>query len=52
MGPRRRLESDKEARNVFDKTMAKNFPKLKKGSYIHVQEEQRVPNKMNPNNPH
>ena len=29
--------------------MAKNLPNLKKETYIEVQEEQRVPNKMNPN---
>ena len=31
--------------------MAKNLPNLKKETYIEVQEEQRVPNKMNPNGP-
>ena len=31
--------------------MAENFPNLKKETDIHVQEAQRVPNKMNPNRP-
>ena len=31
--------------------MVENFPNLKKETDIHVQEAQRVPNKMNPNRP-
>ena len=31
--------------------MAENFPNLKKETDIHVQEAQRVPNKMNPTDP-
>ena len=36
---------------VFEEIMAENFPNLKKETDIHVQEAQRVPNKMNPNRP-
>ena len=31
--------------------MAKNFPTMEKERDIHVQESQRVPNKMNPKRP-
>ena len=34
--------------NVFDEIMAENFPSLKKETDVHVQEAQRIPNKMNP----
>ena len=42
-------EKRKKIENVFEKTVAENFPKLKKQTGIQVQEAWRVPNKMNPN---
>ena len=44
-------ERDKGIENIFKAIMAENFPSLKKGTDIPVQEAQRVPNKMNPNRP-
>ena len=38
--------------NVFEETMAENFPNLKKETDTQVEEAQRVPNKMNPKRPH
>lgn len=34
--------------NVFEEIIAEKFPNLKKGTYIQVQEAQRVPNNKNP----
>ena len=31
--------------------MVENFPNLKKGTDIQIQEAQRTPNKLNPNRP-
>ena len=44
-------EREKGIENVFEEVMAENFPNLKKDTDIQIQEEQRVPNKMNPNRP-
>ena len=46
-----REEREKGIENVFKEIMAENFPKLKKGTDIQIQEAQRVPNKRNPNRP-
>ena len=34
--------------NLLEKNMTENFPNLEKKVDIHVQEAQRIPNKMNP----
>ena len=39
-------EKEQEIRNLFEKTMKENFPNLVKEIDMQVQEEQRVPNKM------
>nr|KAF6413489.1 hypothetical protein HJG59_009717 [Molossus molossus] len=41
-------EREQEIENLFE-IMTENFPNLVKETDIHVQEAQRVPNKMNPN---
>ena len=43
-------EREQEIKNLFEK-VTENFPNLVKEIDIHVQEAQRVPNKMNPKNP-
>ena len=48
-GPRRRREREKGAENTFYEILTENFPNVKKETYIQLQEEQRVSNKMNPN---
>ena len=40
-------ERGKGIENVFEEITAENFPNLKKETYIQIQEEQRVLNKMN-----
>lgn len=45
-GPRRKRE--KMVENLLEKNMTENFPNLEKKVDIHVQEAQRIPNKMNP----
>ena len=47
-GARRRKEREKESGNIFEKIMTENVPCLVKEIDIHVQEAQRIPNKMNP----
>ena len=47
-----REESERGAEKLFEEMMAENFPNLGKETDIWVQEAQRVPNKMNPKNPH
>ena len=42
-------EKEKGVKNVSEEIMAENFPNVKKGTDIHVQEAQRVWNMMNPN---
>ena len=37
--------------NIFNKTMEENFPNLKKGMPMKVQEAYRTPNKLNQKNP-
>ena len=41
-------EGEQEIKNLFQKTMKENFPKLVKEIDIQVQEAQRVPNKLDP----
>lgn len=41
-------ESKKAAENIFQDILAKNFPNMGKETDIQVQEDQKVPNKMNP----
>lgn len=41
-------ESKKGAENIFQDILAKNFPNIGKETDIQVQEDQTVPNKMNP----
>ena len=41
-------EKEKGIGNIFEEIMAENFPNLKKTD-IKIQEEQSVPNKLNPN---
>ena len=43
--PRR---SEKGAENLFEVIIAENFPNLGKEKDVHVQEIQKVPNKINP----
>ena len=44
-------EREKGIENIFEGTMAENFPNLEKETDTQVQEAQRVPNKVNPNRP-
>ena len=44
-------EKEKEIENIFEEIMTENFPNLKKETDIQIQEEQRVPNKMNLSRP-
>ena len=44
-------EKEKGIENIFEEIMAENFPNLKKENEIQIQEEQRVPYKLNPNRP-
>ena len=44
-------EKEQGIKNVFEEIMTENCTNLKKETDIQVQEEQRVPNKMNPNRP-
>ena len=46
-----RKKCGKGFENAFDETMAEKFPKLKKETDNHVQEAQKVPNKMVPHRP-
>ena len=39
---------EKRIKNVFDETMAEKFTQLKEEADFQVQEEQRIPNKINP----
>ena len=41
-------EEEQEIENLFEKIMKENFPNLVKKTDIHVQEAQRVPNKLDP----
>ena len=41
-------EEKQDVENLFEKIMKENFPNLAKEIDIHIQEAQRVPNKMNP----
>lgn len=43
-----REEREKRVKNIFGEIIAEKFPNLKEETYIYVQEEQRVPNIMNP----
>ena len=43
-------EEEKGIENIFEHTMAENFPNLKHTN-IKIQEAQRAPNKLNPNRP-
>ena len=47
----RRRKKGKCIENVFEETMSENFPNLKE-TYIKIQKELRVPNKLNPKDPH
>ena len=40
-------EEDQEIENLYEKIM-KNFPNLVKGIHLQVQEDKRVPNKLDP----
>ena len=42
-------DREKGAENTLYEILTENFPNLKKETYIQLQEEQRVSNKMNPN---
>ena len=44
-------ESEQRIENLFEEIMAGNFPNLEKEKVTQVQEEQRVPIKMNPKRP-
>ena len=44
----RRREREKWAKNLFEEIIAEKFPNMRKETDTHVQEEQRVSNKMNP----
>ena len=44
-------EREKGIENIFEGTMAENFPNLEKETDTQVQEAQRFPNKVNPNRP-
>ena len=41
-------EEEQEIENLFEKIMKESFPNLVKEIDIHVQEAQRVPNKLDP----
>ena len=41
-------EEEQEVKNLFEKIMKENFPKLVKEIDIYVQEAQRIPNKVIP----
>ena len=43
-------ETEKRIKNVFAEIMTENFPNLKKETDIQVQEAQRYPQHINPNN--
>ena len=45
-------EREKRIENVFEEITAENFPNLKKETISHVQETQRVPNKLKVPNTH
>ena len=45
-------EREKGAENIFEEIMAVNFPNLGNETDIQIQESQKVPNKMNPQNTH
>ena len=44
------VEKDKAMENIFDEIITGNFPNLKDTDFK-IQEEQRAPNKLNPNRP-
>ena len=44
-------ERDKGTDNPFEEIIAENFPDLRKGTDIQVQEAQRAPNRINPKSP-
>ena len=44
----RRKEEEQEIENFFEKIMKESFPNLVKEIDIQVQEEQKVPNKLDP----
>ena len=44
-------EEEREIGNLFEKIMKENFPNLLKEIDMHVQEAQRVPNKMDAKRP-
>ena len=44
-------ESEQRIENLFKEIMTKNFPNLVKETVNHVQEAQRVPNKLDPKRP-
>ena len=41
-------EEEQETENLFEQIMKENFPNLVKEIDIHLQEAQRVPNKLDP----
>ena len=43
-------EKEKGTENIFEEIMSENFPNPK-DTDINIQEEQRAPNKLNPNRP-
>ena len=48
MGIPEREVKDQKIENLFEKIMTENFPNMKRGKSMQVQEAQRVPIKMNP----
>ena len=42
---------EKGTKNLFEKIMSENIPKLGKETAIQIQEAQKAPNKMNPRRP-
>jgi len=51
VGFQEREGSEKEAENLFEEIIAKNFPNLGKETDIHIHKAQRAPNKMNQGSP-
>ena len=51
IGVSEREEREQGTKNLFEETMTEKFPNMVNEKDTHVQEVQRVPNKMNPKRP-
>ena len=47
-GPRRRRETERRLKEIFEEVIAENFPNMGKETVKQVQEAQRIPGRKNP----